>query len=34
MQERVDQEQTKIKESPALVRQFFKHPSVSYISDL
>lgn len=34
MQERVDQELTKIKENPALVRQFFKHPSVAYISDL
>lgn len=34
MQARVDEELTKIKENPALVRQFFKHPTVSYISDL
>ncbi len=34
LQARVDEELTKIKENPALVRQFFKHPTVSYISDL
>lgn len=34
MQVRVDEELTRIKENPALVRQFFKHPTVSYISDL
>lgn len=34
MQARVDEELSKIKENPALVRQFFKHPTVSYISDL
>ena len=34
MQVRVDEELTKIKDNPALVRQFFKHPTVSYISDL
>ena len=34
MQARVDEELGKIKENPALVRQFFKHPTVAYISDL
>lgn len=34
MKARVDEELTKIKENPSLVKQFFKHPSVSYISDL
>lgn len=34
MQERVDEELARIKENPALVRQFFKHPTVAYISDL
>lgn len=34
LQTRVDEELTKVKENPALVRQFFKHPTVSYISDL
>lgn len=34
LQTRVDEELTKIKENPALVRQFFKHPTVAYISDL
>lgn len=34
LQTRVDEELTTIKENPALVRQFFKHPTVSYISDL
>lgn len=34
MQVRVDEELTKIKDNPALVKQFFKHPTVAYISDL
>jgi len=34
LQARVDEELSKIKENPALVRQFFKHPTVAYISDL
>jgi transposase len=34
LQPSVDEELTKIKENPVLVRQFFKHPTVSYISDL
>jgi transposase len=34
LQARVDEELSKIKKNPALVRQFFKHPTVSYISDL
>lgn len=34
MQTRVDEELTKIKDNPALVRQFFKHPTVAYITDL
>lgn len=34
MQVRVDEELTKIKDNPSLVKQFFKHPTVSYISDL
>jgi transposase len=34
LQTRVDEELTKIKENPALIRQFFKHPTVAYISDL
>lgn len=34
MQAQVDEELTKIKENPALVRQFFKHPTVAYSFDL
>ncbi len=34
LQARVDEELTKIKQNPSLVKQFFKHPTVSYISDL
>jgi hypothetical protein len=34
MQARVDEELTKIKDNPALVKQFFKHPTVAYIFDL
>ncbi len=34
MQVRVDEELTKIKDNPSLVKQFFKHPTVAYISDL
>jgi transposase len=34
MQARVDEELRKIKGNPSLVKQFFKHPSVAYISDL
>jgi transposase len=34
MQQRVDEQLEAIKQNPALVRAFFKHPSVAYISDL
>ena len=29
-----DEELTKIKDNPSLVKQFFKHPTVAYITDL
>jgi transposase len=34
MQQRIDEQLEAIKQNPALVRAFFKHPSVAYISDL
>jgi hypothetical protein len=34
MQQRVNEQLKAIKQNPALVRAFFKHPSVAYISDL
>lgn len=34
LKDKVNQQLQKIADSPALVRSFFKHPSVSYISDL
>jgi transposase len=34
MQQRVDEQLEATKQNPALVRAFFKHPSVAYISDL
>jgi transposase len=34
LQDRVDEELSRIKQNPALVRQFFKHPDVAYISNL
>jgi transposase len=34
LQERVREQLQKIGNNPALVRSFFKHPSVTYISDL
>jgi hypothetical protein len=33
LQERVDAQLLSVANDPALVRSFFKHPSVSYISD-
>ena len=34
LQQRVDEQLQEIKQNPALVRAFFKHPSVAYITDL
>jgi transposase len=34
LQERVHEQLQKIADNPQLVRSFFKHPSVAYISDL
>ena len=34
MQQRIDEQLEAIKQNPAWVRAFFKHPSVAYISDL
>ena len=33
LQERVDEQLQSVADDPALVRSFFKHPSVAYISD-
>ena len=34
MAEKVDSQLNKIRNNPSLVRSFFGHPSVAYISDL
>jgi hypothetical protein len=33
LKEKVDQQLQKIADDPALVRAFFKHPDVAYVSD-